>query len=82
MSTPAGQSTAQPLQDRHRSSDSSTSADDQPPVTSPPLAISCNTLARPRVESFSSRVATYDGHITAFASTGTRRPRRTGGPRR
>jgi len=63
MSTPAGQSAEQPLQDRHRSSASATAGASQP-ETSEPLAISCSTRARPRVESFSSRVARYDGHIT------------------
>ena len=28
-----------------------------------PFAISCSTRARPRVESFSSFVARYDGHM-------------------
>src|SRR6266487_2552739 len=63
MSTPAGQSDEQPLQDRHRSSDSASSADAKP-CTSEPLASSCSTRARPRVESFSSLVASQDGHIT------------------
>ena len=36
----------------------------QPAGTSAPSSISCSTRARPRVESFSSRVARYDGHIT------------------
>src|SRR5690625_801602 len=63
MSTPAGQSDEQALQERHRSSDSSTSVADQPPETRSPFAISCKTRARPRVESFSSRVAKYDGHM-------------------
>ena len=64
MSTPVGQSREQPLQDRHRSSASCTSGERQP-VTGPPGAsISCSTRARPRVLSFSSRVATNDGHIT------------------
>ena len=64
MSIPVGQSDRQPLHDRHRSSASCTSGERQPPVTVVPLTISCNTRARPRVESFSSRVARYDGHIT------------------
>ena len=63
MSTPVGQSDEQPLQDRQRSRDSATSAAAKP-CTSVPLASSCSTLARPRVESFSSRVARYDGHMT------------------
>src|SRR5256886_6260593 len=63
MSTPAGQSDEQPLQDRHRSSDSASSAAAKP-CTSVPLASSCSTRARPRVESFSSLVASQDGHIT------------------
>ena len=67
MSTPAGQSDEQPLQDRHRSSDSATSAAPKP-RTSVPFASSCSTRARPRVESFSSLVARYDGHITPPAA--------------
>ena len=63
MSTPAGQSDEQPLQDRHRSSDSATSAE-RKSLTRLPFASSCSTRARPRVESFSSRVARYDGHMT------------------
>ena len=63
MSTPAGQSDEQPLQDRHRSSDSASSAAAKP-CTSEPLASSCSTRARPRVESFSSLVASQDGHMT------------------
>ena len=57
MSTPAGQSVEQPLQDRQRSSASATSGDCQPDETSEPLASSCRTRARPLVESFSSLVA-------------------------
>ena len=38
--------------------------DFQPSWTRSPFTISCSTRARPRVESFSSRVAWYDGHIT------------------
>ena len=57
MSTPVGQSDAQPLQDRQRSSASCTSSERHPSVTSVPLTISWSTRARPRVESFSSRVA-------------------------
>ena len=67
MSTPAGQSDEQPLQDRHRSSDSATSAAPKP-RTRLPLASSCSTRARPRVESFSSLVASQDGHITPPAA--------------
>ena len=63
MSTPAGQSDEQPLHDRHRSSDSASSAE-RKSLTSVPFASSCSTRERPRVESFSSRVARYDGHIT------------------
>ena len=54
---------AQPLQDRQRSSASCT-AGSASPSTSVPSSASCSTRARPRVESFSSRVAVYDGHIT------------------
>ncbi len=64
MSTPAGQSVEHPLQDRQRSSASATSGDCHPDDTSEPFASSCSTRARPLVESFSSRVARYDGHIT------------------
>ncbi len=64
MSTPVGQSEAQPLQARQRSSAWWTSGDRQPSETSEPFTISCSTRARPRVESFSSRVAAYEGHIT------------------
>ena len=63
MSTPAGQSDEQPLQDKHRSSESATSAE-RKPLTRVPFATSCSTRERPRVESLSSRVARYDGHIT------------------
>jgi len=59
MSTPAGQSELQPLQDRHRSSASSSSGDCQPSVSrvESELASSCSTRARPRVEWASSSVA-------------------------
>src|SRR5690242_21379325 len=63
MSTPAGQSDEHPLQDRHRSSDSASSAAAYP-RTRLPLASSWSTRARPRVESFSSLVASQDGHMT------------------
>src|SRR5947199_9507882 len=63
MSTPAGQSDEQPLQDRHRSSDPASPAAAKP-CTSVPLASSFSTRARPRVESLSSLVASKDGHIT------------------
>ncbi len=53
------------MQDRHRSSAwFSSGGASQPETTPPPLIISCSTRARPRVESFSSRVAWYEGHIT------------------
>ena len=61
---PVGQSRAQPLQDRQRSSAACTSGERQPWVISDPLTISCSARARPRVESFSSRVAWKLGHIT------------------
>ncbi len=59
MSTFAGQSVRQPLQARHRSSASWTSAERQPPPTAGAsfLTISNSSLARPRVECSSSRVA-------------------------
>ena len=63
MSTPVGQSEAQPLQARQRSSASPT-AGSASPWTSSPSSASWSTRERPRVESFSSRVARYDGHIT------------------
>ena len=63
MSTPVGQSDAHPLHDRHRSSARCTSGA-RHPRTSLPFTSSWSTRARPRVESFSSRVARYDGHIT------------------
>ena len=56
MSTPVGQSEAQPLQARQRSSASAT-AGSANPCTSDPSIASWSTRARPRVESFSSRVA-------------------------
>src|SRR5450756_982365 len=68
MSTPAGQSLEQALQDRQRSSDSRTSGAFQPPVIRRPFAISCSVRARPRVTSFSSFVAWYDGHMKPPAS--------------
>ena len=57
MSMPVGQSLAQPLHDRHRSSASWTSGERHPSVIVEPLSISCSARARPRVESFSSPVA-------------------------
>ena len=64
MSTPVGQSREQPLHDRQRSSASCTSGARQSRTGPPGASISCSTRARPRVESFSSRVAGQDGHIT------------------
>src|SRR4029077_13475034 len=63
LSPLAGHSYEQPLQDRHRSSDSASSSE-RKSFTRLPLASSCKTRARPRVESFSSLVARQDGHIT------------------
>ena len=74
MSVPVGQSRAQPLHDRHRSSASCTSALRQPSVTSVPLIISCRMRARPRVESFSARVACQLGHITPDSDAETHLP--------
>ena len=68
MSTPVGQSREQPLQDRHRSSASCTSGARQPFTGPPGASISCSTRARPRVVSFSSRVAGQDGHMTPPAA--------------
>ena len=73
MSTPVGQSDAQPLQARQRSSASPTAGSASPP-TSEPSSASCSTRDRPRVESFSSRVARYDGHITPFVFGATHLP--------
>ncbi len=64
MSTPTGQSLRQPLQPRHRSSASATSAERQPSRRISPASISCSSRARPRVECCSSFVTRYDGHIT------------------
>ena len=64
MSTPVGQSREQPLQDRQRSRASCTSGARQPSTGPPGAIISCSTRARPRVVSFSSRVAAHDGHMT------------------
>src|SRR3954467_4350316 len=72
MSTPAGQSAEQPLQDRQRSSTSRTSSA-RKLLTNEPLASSCRTRARPRVESFSSFVARNDGPFTARRGGGRRR---------
>ena len=73
MSTPVGQSDAQPLQARQRSSASAT-AGSANPCTSDPSIASCSTRERPRVESFSSRVARYDGHITPLVDGATHLP--------
>ena len=70
MSTPVGQSREQPLHDRHRSSASCTSGARQPLTGPPGASISCSTRARPRVVSFSSRVAAHDGHMTAGGQVG------------
>ena len=59
---PVGQSLAHPLQARQRSSASCTSGDPQSGLEVP-LISSWSTRALPRVESFSSLVARYDGHI-------------------
>ena len=64
MSIPVGQSDEQPLQDRQRSSASVTAGEPQGFGPRCPATASCSTRARPRVESFSSRVARNDGHIT------------------
>ena len=75
MSTPVGQSEAQPLQARQRSSASWTSGEARPP-TRQPLTASWSTRLRPLVVSFSSRVASQDGHITPPAPvlSATQRP--------
>ena len=56
MSTPVGQSDAQPLQARQRSRASATAGSAKPRTSDPSMA-SWSTRERPRVESFSSRVA-------------------------
>src|ERR1041385_2927699 len=63
MSTLNGQSSVQPLQERQRSSASSTSSSCHR-VSSSPFSISQSRCARPRVECISSRVAMKLGHIT------------------
>src|SRR5438552_761956 len=63
-STPTGQSLLQPLQERHRSSESFTSSLCHPSRTTSPLVISQSRCARPRVECSSSRVTRKLGHIT------------------
>src|SRR3954471_23167418 len=68
MSTPAGQSLAHALQDRHRSSDSCTSADVQSAIKAP-FVSSWSTRALPLVTSFSSPEARYDGHMNPPAAT-------------
>ena len=73
MSTPVGQSDAQPLQARQRSS-ASARRGRRARCTSEPSSASWSTRARPRVESFSSRVARYDGHITPLVVGATHLP--------
>jgi hypothetical protein len=74
MSTPVGQSRAHPLQARHRSIAAWTSGDRQPSETNEPSTISWSTRALPRVESFSSRVARKEGHITPAVPGATHLP--------
>ena len=73
MSVPVGQSDAQPLHARHRSS-ASVTAGSRRPSTSEPSSASWRIRARPRVLSFSSRVAAYDGHITPGGEGATHAP--------
>jgi len=75
MSTPVGQSEAQPLQARQRSRASRTSGEASP-RTRVPLTASWSTRLRPLVVSFSSLVASQDGHITPPAAvlSATHRP--------
>src|SRR5580658_10089606 len=68
MSTFVGQSEAHALHERQRSSASRTSALRQFAGVRSAWNISPSTLARPRVEWTSSRVARYEGHIVAASS--------------
>src|SRR4029453_14674619 len=63
MSTETGQSFVQPLQERQRSSASSTSSSCHMRSSSP-FSISHSRCARPRVVCLSSRVTMKLGHIT------------------
>src|SRR5579871_3634456 len=63
MSTPVGHSRLHPLHDTHRSSAAATSSEARPAPPSWPDTASLSVLARPRVRSFSLRVARKDGHI-------------------
>ena len=64
MSTDAGHSDLQALHETHRSIASATSGLVSPPRPSTPFdKASRSALARPRVESFSSRVAMNGGHM-------------------
>src|SRR6185312_17208863 len=64
MSTPTGHSALHARHPRHRSSALYTPSSPNPASPSIcPLIASRSTFARPRVESDSSRVAIYDGHI-------------------
>src|SRR5204863_461759 len=66
MSTETGQSFVQPLQERQRSSASSTSLE-RKPSSSSPFSISHSVRARPRVVCFSSRVTMKLGHMTPLS---------------
>ncbi len=73
MSTPTGQSALHPLHDRHRSRASRTSVERQPSVITSPWVISYSRRARPRVESFSSRVTPVAGAHDVAAVVGVER---------
>src|SRR6266571_2453275 len=62
-STPTGHSALHARHSRQRSSVSSTPSSPSPASASRPVIARRSVFARPRVTSFSSRVAMYDGHI-------------------
>src|SRR5271170_5423107 len=68
MSTFVGQSEAHALHERQRSRASRTSVLRQLAGVRSAWNISASTLARPRVEWTSSRVARYEGHMVAASS--------------
>src|SRR4051794_38511158 len=68
MSTPVGHSWRQALQETQSFSVSIISSDASASGPSCPEMARRKVLARPRVTSFSSRVARYDGHITPPSS--------------
>src|SRR5579863_375879 len=68
MSTCVGQSVAQPLHERQRSSASKTSLFLHDSMVVSPWKSSTKSLARPLVECISSCVTRYDGHMTPLVS--------------